>query len=99
MDWAARVTALSNPLAVRNWPVQAAGADIMRRAVIGLVDAGIDLRLTIHDAFLIRVPIAEQDKQVAKAIAVLKKASALVLDGFELNVKVDGVFDGQVGVV
>ncbi len=71
----------------------------MRRAVIGLVDAGIDLRLTIHDAFLIRVPIAEQDKQVAKAIAVLKKASALVLDGFELNVKVDGVFDGQVGVV
>ncbi|MEL7595017.1 DNA polymerase [Aeromonas veronii] len=99
LDWAARVTALSNPLAVRNWPVQAAGADIMRRAVIGLVDAGIDLRLTIHDAFLIRVPIAEQDKQVAKAIAVLKKASALVLDGFELNVKVDGVFDGQAGVV
>ncbi|TNJ18026.1 hypothetical protein CF113_06000 [Aeromonas veronii] len=99
LDWAARVTPLSNPLAVRNWPVQAAGADIMRRAVIGLVDAGIDLRLTIHDAFLIRVPIAEQDQQVAKAIALLKQASALVLDGFELNVKVDGVFDGQVGVV
>lgn len=99
LDWAARVTPLSNPLAVRNWPVQAAGADIMRRAVIGLVDAGIDLRLTIHDAFLIRVPIAEQDQQVAKSIAVLKQASSLVLDGFELNVKVDGVFDGQVGVV
>jgi len=69
------------------------------RAVIGLVDAGIDLRLTIHDAFLIRVPIAEQDQQVAKAIAVLKQASSLVLDGFELNVKVDGVFDGQVGMM
>ncbi|EKP0308238.1 hypothetical protein JGK42_002079 [Aeromonas veronii] len=99
LDWAARVTPLSNPLAVRNWPVQATGADIMRRAVIGLVEAGIDLRLTIHDAFLIRVPIAEQDQQVAKAIALLKQASALVLDGFELKVKVDGVFDGQVGVV
>ena len=96
LDWAARVTPLSNPLAVRNWPVQAAGADIMRRAVIGLVDAGIDLRLTIHDAFLIRVPIAEQDQQVAKAIALLKQASALVLDGFELNVKVDGIYDGQI---
>ncbi|BBQ32670.1 MULTISPECIES: DNA polymerase [Aeromonas] len=98
-DWAAGVTPLSNPLAVRNWSVQATGADIMRRAVIGLVDAGIDLRLTIHDAFLIRVPIAEQDQQVAKAIAVLKQASSLVLDGFELNVKVDGVFDGQVGMM
>ncbi|MCF5857690.1 DNA polymerase [Aeromonas veronii] len=96
LDWATHVTPLSNPRAVRNWPVQAAGADIMRRAVIGLYDAGIDLRLTIHDAFLIRVPIAEQEQQVAKAITVLKQASASVLGGFALNVKVDGVFGGQV---
>lgn len=48
---------------------------------------------------LLRVPIAEQEQQIAKAITVLKQASALVLDGFELNVKVDGVFDGQVGTV
>ena len=96
LDWAARVTPLSNPLSVRNWPVQAAGADIMRRAVIGLYDAGIDLRLTVHDSFLIRVPIAEQEQQVAKAITVLKQASASVLGGFKLNVKIDGVFDGQV---
>ncbi|MGL4352192.1 MAG: DNA polymerase [Plesiomonas shigelloides] len=99
LDWATHVTPLSNPLAVRNWPVQAAGADIMRRAVIGLYDAGIDLRLTIHDAFLIRVPVAETEQQVAKAIAVLKQASASVLGGFELNVKIDGVFDGQAGVM
>lgn len=96
LDWAARVTPLSNPLAVRNWPVQACGADIMRRAVIGLEEAGIDLRLTVHDSFLIRVPIAEQEQQVAKAITVLKQASASVLGGFKLNVKIDGVFDGQV---
>lgn len=99
LDWATHVTPLSNPRAVRNWPVQAAGADIMRRAVIGLYDAGIDLRLTIHDAFLIRVPVAETEQQVAKAIAVLRRASALVLGGFELNVKVDGLFDGQAGVM
>lgn len=99
LDWATHVTPLSNPLAVRNWPVQAAGADIMRRAVIGLYDAGIDLRLTIHDAFLIRIPVAETEQQVAKAIAVLKQASASVLGGFELNVKIDGVFDGQAGVM
>ncbi|MEZ6970650.1 DNA polymerase [Aeromonas sp. S10(2024)] len=99
LDWAARVTLLSNPLAVRNCLVQACGADVMRRAVIGLHDAGIDLRLTIHDAFLIRVPIAEQEHQVAKAITVLKQASASVLGGFELNVKIDGVFDGQAGVM
>lgn len=99
LDWATHVTPLSNPRAVRNWPVQAAGADIMRRAVIGLYDAGIDLRLTIHDAFLIRVPVAETEQQVAKAIAVLRRASALVLGGFELNVKVDGFFDGQAGVM
>lgn len=99
LDWAARVTPLSNPLAVRNWPVQACGADIMRRAVIGLHEAGIDLRLTIHDAFLIRVPVSEKEQQVAKAIAVLKQASASVLGGFELNVKIDGIFDGQAGVM
>lgn len=96
LDWGAHVTPLSNPRAVRNWPVQAAGADIMRRSVIGLAEAGIDLRLTVHDSFLIRVPIAEQEQQVAKAITVLKQASASVLGGFELNVKIDGVFDGQV---
>ncbi|AVP84289.1 hypothetical protein C7K70_09585 [Aeromonas hydrophila] len=98
LDWGAHVTPLSNPRAVRNWPVQAAGADIMRRSVIGLAEAGIDLRLTVHDSFLIRVPIAEQEQQVAKAITVLKQASASVLGGFELNVQVDGVFDGQAGV-
>lgn len=96
LDWATHVTPLSNPRAVRNWPVQAAGADIMRRAVIGLYDAGIDLRLTVHDSFLIRISMAEQEQQVAKAITVLKQASASVLGGFELNVKIDGVFDGQV---
>nr|QWL74148.1 hypothetical protein HQ396_09155 [Aeromonas hydrophila] len=68
----------------------------MRRAVIGLYDAGIDLRLTVHDSFLIRISMAEQEQQVAKAITVLKQASASVLGGFELNVKIDGVFDGQV---
>ncbi|MFQ2060018.1 DNA polymerase [Aeromonas veronii] len=96
LDWGAHVTPLSNPRAVRNWPVQAAGADIMRRSVIGLAEAGIDLRLTVHDSFLIHVPIAEQEQQVAKAITVLKRASASVLGGFALNVKVDGVFGGQV---
>lgn len=96
LDWAARVSPLSNPLAVRNFPVQSAGSDILRRAVIGLYKAGLDLRLTVHDSFLIRVPIAEQGQQVDKAISVIKQASALVLGGFELGVKIDGVFNGQV---
>jgi len=99
LDWQARVTPLSNPLSVRNWPVQAAGADIMRRAVIGLDEAGIDLRLTMHDSFLIRVPASKQDDEIARATKVLKHASASVLDGFSLNVKVDGVFNGQVEVL
>jgi DNA polymerase I-like protein with 3'-5' exonuclease and polymerase domains len=94
LDWQAKITPLSNPLSVRNWPVQAAGADIMRRACRGLYNAGIDLRMTIHDAFLIRVPIEFKGILTERAVNIIQQASAQVLDGFSLKVSVEAECSG-----
>lgn len=92
LDWQMKVPQTINPLTVRNWPIQAAGADIMRRACIYLSQDGFDIRLTNHDSFLIKIRKTDFERENLKIIDVLKKSSAIVLGGNCLNVKLDSVF-------
>jgi DNA polymerase-1 len=80
-----------NDRSLRNFPVQATGADMLRVACILLTDAGIRVCAPVHDALLIEAPLEELDAAVATTQALMKQASAIVLDGFELRSDVNTV--------
>jgi len=92
LDWQIRVQAHMRPLSLRNWPIQAAGADILRRACFGLADAGIATIGGLHDAVLIEVPLQNHEERIAEAGNIMRLASASVLNGVSLRTKVERIY-------
>ena len=74
-----------NPRSIRNFPVQASAAEMLRIACILIHERGIQLCAPVHDALLIEAP----DDQIATAVTIARdcmtKASEIVLDGFSLD--------------
>ncbi|UPR52516.1 DNA polymerase I [Vibrio cyclitrophicus] len=89
LDWRMGITQEINTLTIRNWPIQATGADIMRRACFNLDKAKLPVLLTNHDSFLVQLETDKYDYQLRQAKKALTDASAEVLDGFKLNVQVE----------
>jgi len=74
-----------NDRSLRNFPMQANGSEMLRIACILLSEAGVKVCATIHDAILIEAPLEEIDSTVIKTQELMKQASGIVLDGFELG--------------
>ena len=92
LDWQMWVSPRANPLSIRNWPIQAAGADILRRACFQLADAGIAVIGGLHDAVLIEVPVENHQQHIAAAEKIMRTASAEVLNGACLRTKVEQLY-------
>jgi len=74
-----------NDRSLRNFPMQANGAEMLRIACILLTEAGIRVCAPVHDALLIEAPLDELDEAIATAKSLMKEASRIVLGGFELG--------------
>jgi DNA polymerase I len=73
-----------------NFPIQSAGADILRTAAALMYDGGIKILALVQDAVLIEDSPARIEKSVAFVRECWRKASASVLeDGFELDSDAD----------
>lgn len=83
--WKIQIKADANPRSVRNFPMQATGAEILRAALIMLDKEGIQVCAPIHDAILIEAPIDIIEEEVKRAQEIMKKTTSVILDGFELN--------------
>ena len=83
--WQIHTRGAINDRSLRNFPMQANGAEMLRIACILLTQAGVRVCAPVHDALLIEAPLDELDATVEKAQALMKEASAIVLDGFELR--------------
>ena len=83
--WELRPPYPSNPRSLRNFPMQANGAEMLRLACIYLTEAGIRVCAPVHDALMIEAPLDILDAVVAQAQALMAQASVDVLDGFELH--------------
>jgi DNA polymerase I len=83
--WQLHVEADPNTRSLCNFPMQANGAEMLRLACIRLVQDGVRVCAPVHDAILIEAPLTELDAAVAHTQSVMRKASAIVLDGFELS--------------
>jgi DNA polymerase family A len=89
--WPIHVGPQSNPRSLRNFPMQANGAEMLRMACCLATERGIEVCAPIHDAVLICAPIDRLGADIATMRACMAEASRLVLAGFELATDVNVV--------
>jgi len=82
--WTLHVDTDPNPRSLRNFLMQANGAEMLRLACCLATECGIRVCAPVHDAILIEAPLDQLDDAIAKAQAAMAEASRLVLGGFEL---------------
>lgn len=68
-----------NTRSIINWPVQSAGADVLRIAMILMTRHGIKVVAPVHDAVLIEANIEDIDAHVVLASDLMRQASRIVL--------------------
>jgi len=83
--WTIHTGPQANARSLRNFTMQANGAEILRLACCFATERGIAVCAPVHDAILIEARLADLDITVAAAQAAMAEASAIVLDGFPLR--------------
>jgi DNA polymerase I-like protein with 3'-5' exonuclease and polymerase domains len=75
MGWRMRIVGEPNPRTIQNWLMQASGAEMLRVAVVKMVQAGLTLCATAHDAILIEAPLERLEAEVALAREIMERVS------------------------
>jgi hypothetical protein len=83
--WTVRVGTDANPRSLRNFPMQANGAEMLRLACCLATERGITVCAPIHDALLVEGPANAIDETVRQTKQAMREASEIVLDGFALR--------------
>lgn len=79
-----------NARSLLNWPMQSTGADMMRLAACMLTEAGVEVCCPVHDAFLVKFPLEQEDKIVKLTKDIMIEASEIVMGaGFKCRVDAD----------
>lgn len=78
----------SNPRSLRNFPMQANGAEMLRLACCLATERGVEVCAPVHDAVLISAPLERLEDDIASTRAAMAEASRIVLGGFELRTDV-----------
>jgi DNA polymerase I len=90
MSWMCRTGITEfNERSIRNWPIQAGGADILRVACIMAVRHGIRLIAPVHDAVLIEAPVDRIEADVALMQDIMRRASRVVLGNDSHDVPIE----------
>jgi DNA polymerase I-like protein with 3'-5' exonuclease and polymerase domains len=74
-----------NPRSLRNFPMQANGAEMLRLACCLATERGIEACAPVHDAVLICAPLECLEADVARMRSCMAEASRVVLAGLELR--------------
>jgi DNA polymerase I len=83
--WSLHLGVGANPRALRNFPMQANGAEMLRLACCLATERGIEVVAPVHDAVLICAPLERLEHHVAATQDAMAEASRIVLAGFELR--------------
>jgi hypothetical protein len=78
------VLAVQYARSLRNFPMQANGAEMLRLACCFATERGVEVCAPVHDAVLICAPFDRLEADVASMQAAMAEASRVVLSGFEL---------------
>jgi DNA polymerase-1 len=80
-----RLTASDRTTTIRNWPVQSAGAEMLRLACNLIVEHGVVLCAPVHDAVMVEADADAIDEIVAITRDCMATASATLLDGLVIG--------------
>ena len=83
--WYIHVDENPNPRSLRNFPMQANGAEMLRLACCLATERGIEVCAPVHDAVLICAPLDRLEDDIAGMRTAMAEASKFVLAGFELR--------------
>jgi DNA polymerase I len=83
--WTNHVRPDFNPRSLRNFFMQANGAEMLRLACCLGVENRIAVCAPVHDALMIMAPVERIDEDVARMHGYMKRASEIVLAGFALG--------------
>jgi hypothetical protein len=83
--WTVHVGPDANPRSLRNFPMQANGAEMLRLACCLATERGISVCAPVHDALLVEADAGDIDAVVAQTQEAMREASELVLPGFPLR--------------
>jgi len=83
--WHIHVDENPNPRSLRNFPMQANGAEMLRLACCLATERGIEVCAPVHDAVLICAPLDPLEDDIASMRAAMAEASKIVLAGFKLR--------------
>ena len=83
--WPLQVVPPTNARSLRNFPMQANGAEMLRLACCLATERGIRVCAPVHDALLIEAPAPDLEQVVEATQAAMAEASLTVLDGFHLR--------------
>jgi hypothetical protein len=83
--WTLHVGPTTKPTAVRNFPMQAHGAEMMRLAACLATECGIDVCAPVHDAFLIEADEDAIESETTRMQLAMWEASEVILPGFPLK--------------
>jgi DNA polymerase I len=86
--WRIRIGDSPNPRSLRNFPMQANGAEMLRLACCLGTERGVEICGPVHDAVLICAPLDRLGRDIATMRAAMAEASRAVLSGFELRTDV-----------
>ena len=83
--WALHGCCDANPRSLRNYQMQAHGAEMLRLACCLATERGVEVCAPVHDALLIVAPINGIEAAITVTRVAMAEASRIVLDGFEVR--------------
>jgi DNA polymerase-1 len=83
--WHIHISEKVNPRSLRNYPMQANGAEMLRLACCFATESGIEVCAPVHDAVLICAPVDRLEVDIERMRDCMARASRAVLGGFELR--------------
>jgi len=83
--WTIHVGPQANPRMLRNFPMQANGAEMLRLACCLATEGGVCVCAPLHDSILIEAPLNELELAAEQAQTAMARASDVILNGFQLR--------------
>ena len=87
--WTLRTENSPRSTTLRNFPMQANGAEMLRLACCLATERGVQVCAPVHDAVLVEGDVDGIDDTVAATRAAMAEASRIVLDGLEVDTDVE----------
>ena len=82
----------ASPASLRNYAMQANGAEMLRLACCLAIERGVTVVAPFHDSLLVEATVRDLMEATFTTIRAMRDASSIILDGFELKTDVTQIY-------